>query len=84
VSGSLTRSTHFGNRGSGHGDTSFGSGSGFCCHRHNDAQRQFSARSTSFARKAFRSTSRETTKKWSSSWISPLLSEKYPLASYRA
>ena len=54
--GSLTRSIHLGNRGIGQGESSLGSGSGFCNHRYNEPHRQSSARDTIWACKALRST----------------------------
>ena len=54
--GSLTRSIQLGSRGIGQGESSLGSGSGFCNHRHNEPHRQSSARDTFWARNALRST----------------------------
>jgi len=54
--GSLKRSIQLGSRGIDQGESSLGSGSGLCNHRHNQPHRQSSARDTIWARKALRST----------------------------
>ena len=60
VSASFTLATQFGNRGIGQAESKAGSGSTGCNQRHSELQRQASARGTSSARKAFRSTCRQT------------------------
>lgn len=62
LNGVLTRSTQPGSREIGHGDSSDEFGSGFCSYRHNEPQRQSSARRTKPARSALRSTYRQTEK----------------------
>ncbi len=61
--GVLTRSTHPVRRGSGHGDSNGGLGSGLRSQRQSEPHRHCSARSTNPARRAFRSTYRQTIKK---------------------
>lgn len=56
VSAALTRFFHPGGRRIGHAERSRGSGSGLLTQRNSEPQRQSSARSTKFARSAFRST----------------------------
>jgi len=67
VRGSLTRAVQPGSLDSGQGARSFGAGSGCCSHRHYDPHRQSSAQCTKPARRALRSTYRQTVRKCSSS-----------------
>ena len=73
VSGSLTRSTQFGEWGIGQGNNKRGAGSACCRQRHSEPQRQASARCTNSARRAFRSTYRHAARKCPSSWMGKLL-----------
>jgi hypothetical protein len=77
VSASFTFATQFGKRGIGQAESNAGAGSTGCRQRHSEPQRHASARGTSLARKAFRSTYRQTVRKWLSSWTGKLLNRPW-------